>query len=112
MLQRSKRNYSGDLPRFRIGVFCPNNQADSEFKNSRGAAQICDRNGASEALLPANFSKLFRTACFGLPTLVTVSIMVAMFPMISASPAFPTSPTFPTSRENTPGGGEQGDDGH
>jgi hypothetical protein len=41
-------------------------------------------------------------------TATVVSTLVSMFPMISTSTAFPASPT---SGENTPGDGEQGDEG-
>jgi hypothetical protein len=116
MPQRSKRNYSCDLPKFEIGVFCPSNQADSESKKSRGAGQVCVRRGGSEALLAANFSKLFHTACFGLPMFAMVAIMIAivsiMVTTVSFMVATSSAAASPTSRENTPGGGEQGDDGH
>jgi hypothetical protein len=76
------------------------------------------RRGASEAIRAANFSKSSGAAFFGLPMVVTVSLVAGTLPMFYASPAsvaslaFPASPTFPTFRENTPGSGEQADDGH
>ena len=77
------------------------------------ASGMTQPRAGSEALQTADFSQLLRAACSGLPMVAIVTVMVAMVAIMVAM--FPTISAFaasPTSRENTPGGGEQGDDGH